>query len=394
MLVTIIYPAAPFEVIPGGIDTFIKGILDYAPSNIEFQMIGITTDPKRFEIGKTHQVQLDTGRTIEFIPILYEKNSERRSKIPLSLRFTLRLLRYKNKIKGSVLEFHRFEPCVAMWFDKRPKTLFVHQDMQALSNTKTDVRWSSFSGLFYSIEKFVLKRFSLIHCVKESTAHYYKESIHQIASRTFFTPTWYDPESFSFDPNVRQEERAALEKKFGFDREDKILVFVGRIDHQKDPKKLVESVKILRDKGEKVRLLVIGDGVLRKDVESSIKEKGLAQHILLLGLKPKAEIAKLLVASDLFVLPSRYEGMPIALLEALASGLPSIANNVGEVARIVNSFNGVIVEDTTSSGFAAGVAKGLKELILLDRESVAKSVKQFGPYETLKTVYGRYDALT
>ena len=174
--ITIFYQTNPMDTIAGGIDTFIKGILKDAPKNFEFQVVGITTDIKKYSVGKWHDCIAANGKNYKFFPVLFEGNASKQAKIPLSLRYTFQLFKYRKQITGDIFEFHRFEPVIALMFDKRPKTLFVHQDLQALKSTKSDIRWGSFTSIFYLIEKQCMKAFDIVHCVKESAAEYYQNS--------------------------------------------------------------------------------------------------------------------------------------------------------------------------------------------------------------------------
>lgn len=393
MLVTIIYPSAPFEVIPGGVDTFIKGIIDYAPQHINFQVVGITTDPGRYRIGEIHKVPARNGRVVEFLPVLFERNLHKHSKISLSRRFALKLNKYKSKITGDILQFHCLEPSILFWLDKRPKTLFIHQSLRGPSSSTPDSRRTLISNLYSVVEKFGFKKFSMIHGVKETTVEQYKKSIPSIQEKIFFTPAWCDHEDFYFDENVRAKERSLLVKKYGFAQEDRLLIFVGRIDQEKDPLKLLRTIKVLAEKRAPIRLLMVGDGMLREEVEVFLRNSGLDDVIVLLGLQSKSEISKLLNAADLFVLPSRSEGAPVALLEAIATGLPVVVNNVGEVSKIINSSNGIVVDSADDSDFTCAVQTALEELVHIDRCRVANSAEQIKPTETLEKVYEHYASL-
>ena len=99
------------------------------------------------------------------------------------------------------------------------------------------------------------------------------------------------------------------------------------------------------------RLIIIGDGPERNKLDQLVKELGQKDRVLLTGAIPDA--AKLLHAFDIFVLPSRKEGLPYALLEAMAAGLPIIATAVGSVPEIIEQQeNGLLVppEDAAALG--------------------------------------------
>ena len=109
-------------------------------------------------------------------------------------------------------------------------------------------------------------------------------------------------------------------------RDDRINVLhVGRITAVKNQLFLVNVAQVLRDRGTNIRILCAGPGDegYQAQVETAIREKGLADHIRLLG--PRTDIDSLMRKSAAFVLPSKYEGMPLVLIEAQASGLSCIS---------------------------------------------------------------------
>lgn len=392
--ITIIYPTNPMDTIAGGIDTFIKGILKNSPQNYKFQVVGITTDIKKYSIGKWNDCICTNGRKYKFFPVLFEQNASIQSKIPLSLRFTYYLFNYRKKITGDILEFHRFEPVIAFLLDKRPKALFVHQDLQALKSTKNDIRWGNFTSIFYFIEKQCMKAFDVIHCVKESAAEYYRKELPKKEDNIFFTPTWFEPDLFKVETvKTREVIREKIRGEFGGNKTSKYLIFVGRLDHQKDPLFLIEVMnEIANVKNKEFYLLLIGDGILKKDLLNSISNHKLNERVHLLGVVDRTKIAYLMQGADAFVLSSNYEGMPIAVLEAAATGLPIISTDVGEVKRIVNSGNG-IVSDKNVISYAENIEEIIKKFEGQPPQKIADMVRQFRPNNTLSIIYERYSRL-
>ena len=113
------------------------------------------------------------------------------------------------------------------------------------------------------------------------------------------------------------------------DRTGPVLLFVGRLTEQKNPAALVDAFATLHRSGiaPGATLRIIGDGPLRQDLIRQVSRLGLADVIHLPGLR--SDIANHLADADLFVLSSRFEGLPLAVLEAGAAGLPVVAPPVG-----------------------------------------------------------------
>src|SRR6185295_17407652 len=84
-----------------------------------------------------------------------------------------------------------------------------------------------------------------------------------------------------------------------------------------------------------VRLLVVGDGVMRMELIERTRALGIEQRVTFAGLRNSEEVSDLLQIADAFLLTSAYEGMPMAALEALGCGVPVVTTAVGEVSRVV-----------------------------------------------------------
>jgi glycosyltransferase involved in cell wall biosynthesis len=101
---------------------------------------------------------------------------------------------------------------------------------------------------------------------------------------------------------------------------------VGRLWRQKNPHCFVEAAaRVVRDTRAAVRFFLIGDGELRESLESRIAELGLGDRVRILGWRE--DVPELLPALDLFVLPSRWEGLSLAILEALAAALTRLIDD-------------------------------------------------------------------
>ena len=111
---------------------------------------------------------------------------------------------------------------------------------------------------------------------------------------------------------------------------------VARLSPQKGLFDLIDAAAELVSQSENLRLVVIGDGPLRRAVGERIRQRGLERRVFLTGVLPRAQVADWLAAADLFVLPSHYEGGPAtALMEAMAAGCAVVATNVSGVNELV-----------------------------------------------------------
>jgi len=117
---------------------------------------------------------------------------------------------------------------------------------------------------------------------------------------------------------------------------------IGRLSPEKGYTYLIDALKIIREKGHDVRLVIIGEGGERNSLEKKIKELDLESYVMLPGYKESA--SSYLTYFDIFVLPSLTEGLPMTILEAIRIGLPIIATNVGGIPEILgNEDLGILV---------------------------------------------------
>ena len=132
---------------------------------------------------------------------------------------------------------------------------------------------------------------------------------------------------------VQPPRRTKAEARAHFDlpREAPLLGTMGRLAFQKNQDFLFPVLAALPG----VHLAIAGDGELRQQLERQIAAAGLANRIRLLGAVPPTDVPDFLAALDVFVLPSRYEGLPIALVEAMQAGCPIVASNIPPTLEVV-----------------------------------------------------------
>jgi glycosyltransferase involved in cell wall biosynthesis len=136
----------------------------------------------------------------------------------------------------------------------------------------------------------------------------------------------------------------ALKKELGFRPDDRLIINVGQLIHQKNQQLLVTAFKHFSERVEGYRLVILGEGILRPQLEQHITSLGLRDLVVLPGIKKN--VADYYAASDFFVLTSRFEGFSVAVVEALSAGLPVISTRVsGAEEYIDENRTGFIVSD-------------------------------------------------
>ena len=129
------------------------------------------------------------------------------------------------------------------------------------------------------------------------------------------------------------------------------LLNVAALAEKKGHRFLIEAMAELPE----ATLEIVGDGELRADLEAQVRGLGLEDRVTFLGEQPKREVARLMREAGLFVLPSLAENLPVVLIEAMASGLPSVATRVGGVPEMLGDGDGELVQPGDAAALAAAV---------------------------------------
>jgi glycosyltransferase involved in cell wall biosynthesis len=152
--------------------------------------------------------------------------------------------------------------------------------------------------------------------------------------------------------------------KRGTDRPFQI-VCVASLEPVKGHRYLIDACRLLRDRGVEIRCHLVGAGPLRRDIEDQVEHAGLNSNVRFLGGQPRAEVARLLTRMDTAVLAShptpegKREGVPVALMEAMACGLPVVASGISGIPELVDhEVTGLL----TPSGDAVALADALERL--------------------------------
>ena len=397
--VRIFYPADPLGVVPGGVDTFLRGLIKFAPPGLAFSLVGMSTDPVARPVGRWTTCQVGT-RSFDFFPVVATRNAGGRGRVPLSVSFSAGTWRYMAAVHGGfdVFDFHRIEPSLLFGADGRPKNFFFHNDPQTLRLAASDNLWKHAPRAYEQLERRAMAGMSSAWCVRDSGVVALRQRYPTQSDVIRFIPTWVDPEVFHpVDAAQRHRLRHSRAAALGLDAQQPWVVSVGRLDTQKNPGLMLEVMARLRAQGRDLTWLVVGDGVLRADLEREAAAAGLLDRVRFLGLMPPAEIADWLRACDVYALTSAYEGMPMALLEALGCGLPAAVTDVGEVRRLVTpGVNGAIARGPVlndAEAFADALVTVIDGAAQMGGAPAFAATAAFRPADVLGPAYDNYRAL-
>lgn len=145
---------------------------------------------------------------------------------------------------------------------------------------------------------------------------------------------------------------------FGFDDNDLLIICVSRLAVNKGVRYLIEAMDTLKRRHANIKLILVGSGPEEKEITGLIRKLGLSRIIRHFKNIDDQELFQYYALSDIFVLPTLYEGLPLVLLEAEACGLPIITTQTGENEQVVkDGLNGFLVPPKDPIAIAEAVEK-------------------------------------
>jgi len=204
------------------------------------------------------------------------------------------------------------------------------------------------------------------------------------------------PTGLHLDPFSQSErsDGAHIRAEFGVSDDDFLAVFVGRLVPIKRVDVLLRAVAHARETGTSMRLLLVGDGPLRAELEQLANTLGLSGSVTFLGLR--FDMPSIFAACDVAVLTSDNEAIPVAMIEAAAAGRAAIATDVGGVAEVVTSGTGYLVPpgDAAAMGNClVHAATHRSELVEKGRVARENVMGRYGSGRLIRDLEGFYEEL-
>jgi len=194
------------------------------------------------------------------------------------------------------------------------------------------------------------------------------------------------PERISVVHNGRDVDQfeaadsTGIEAELGIEPDELVVGTVGRLLERKGHYELVSAWAEVQDGHPNTRLLLVGDGPEREDLQAHAESAGCADSIEFLGRRE--DVPKLLAAMDVFVFPSHFEGLPGAVIEAMAAGLPIVATPVDGTAELLDAYEtGLFVPVKEPAAIAAAISRVLETPALrssLGERAQERAREQFG----------------
>ncbi len=262
----------------------------------------------------------DVARVLNDLGIRVEIVATQRRRQMLDLR---RIGRLKNALVAGDYQLVHTHLRVATIFGAIAARLAGLPVVTTLHNVRTDVGTGVVNRIKDFLETQVLRRsVSIAIACGPTVAQSNATRVHPTQQQTVANP-------MREIPVIEQAQRQALRDQWLGTATGPLLLAVGRLTRQKGFDILFDAFAQLSERHPDARLLVVGEGEERDALEQQRARLGLAQKITMPGVRD--DIPALMRSADAFIMPSRWEGLPVALLEAMAAQLPVIATTVGDI---------------------------------------------------------------
>ena len=172
------------------------------------------------------------------------------------------------------------------------------------------------------------------------------------------------------------ERNAEMRRAFGLAEGEKIVLHIAPMTGEKGQRTLLMAAPLLCERRPDARLVLVGDGPLRAQLEREVRVLGVAGRVIFAGSRLPEELPSLLKAADVFVYPSLEEGLGSILLEAMAANVPIVATRVGGIPELVrDEETGLLVPRDQFLDLAEAIVRLLDDSALARR--LAEAARQF-----------------
>lgn len=219
---------------------------------------------------------------------------------------------------------------------------------------------SSIHKILHKVHKMQISTLANIYlsCSEPATEWMYGGTT--IVDRVQLIMNGVDSNKFLYCENIRSKYRKTLGIENCF-----VVGHVGRFSKVKNHEFLINIFSEIKNMKENARLLLVGDGELRKEIENVVASKGLNSSVLFLG--SRNDVPELMQAMDVLVMPSLYEGFPVTAVEAQAAGLPVIMSDTITREVCINPNVKMLNLDDSSSSWATDILKSRERIKSVDR---------------------------
>lgn len=179
-----------------------------------------------------------------------------------------------------------------------------------------------------------------------------------------------------------EEKKEEVRKEFGLNKEDIFAISVAQLIPRKNHTVLIQAIKKLNNPN--FHLFILGDGAQEKELKEQVKVLGIEKQVHFLGFR--RDVSRICKSADIFLFASLQEGLSVAIMEAMACGLPIVASNIrGNIDLVDNDLGGYLVDPKDVDGFVDSIKKLLND---------SKKQEQMRIYNLKKSQKYSVDAVT
>jgi glycosyltransferase involved in cell wall biosynthesis len=292
----------------------------------------------------------------------------------LDLSWVWRLRRLVRRGRYDIVHTHMPVPAVAARLGLHPHApRLVHTE----HNTWHRYRWPTYAA---NLATYALND----HVIAVSRAVADSIEVRRVPHLRAMPPIEVLLHGINLDVPRSIDARARARRLLALPENAPVIGTVGNLTAKKDQATMLRALRQLQQTIPGVRLVIVGTGPMKSTLEQLARELGIAHLVLFTGMRD--DVAELLPAFDVFTLSSRFEGLSIALVEALAAGLPSVVTAVGGMPEVVtDGKEGLLVTPGRPETVARAVERLLSDDVLRSRMSVA-ALERAGSFDIRRAV--------
>lgn len=329
------------------------------PSDKKIRLMQIVQD---LDLGGLQQVVLNLCRTLDRsrfdIAVLCLRERGRYAEDIEALGIPVYLL--EQKPKG--VDYFGFLKVARLLKEKRIDVIHTHNTQAFFDGTlaaifarvpttiHTDHARSFPDKTRYMIAEWAMSQFAykVVGCSEHTSQQLIEYE--KISARKIVTiPNGIDPSRFeiTFD-------KASKRRELGIAPEGPVIGLAVRLSDQKGVTFLLQAMPEILHHHPDTTLLIVGDGELKTDLQREAETLGISARVIFCG--PRKDIPELLKLLDVYVLPSKWEGLPMVILEAMATGCPVVATNVGgNASAVINGQTGTLVPSEDPKALSSAI---------------------------------------
>jgi len=268
------------------------------------------------------------------------------------------------------------------WLTNTPVVLTVHNNFSLPSKRKAPLR----DAVRTFVTNTIFKRADYIIAVGNDI----RDSLFKVLGNKVAIKTVYNGVDYLRYANPEKLDSLQFRQSLSVSDDARLVSMIGRLEKQKGHVYLIDAVAQLKEKYPDVVFLLVGDGELKEQLVEQAQRLKIADNILFLGNRD--DVPAVLGVSDLFVLPSIYEGIPLVILEAMAAGLPVVATNIAGTRELIKpGVDGVLAETENSEDIARAIDSVLSDVERSRRMSVLAQTKVKERFTLQQMVSGTED---